>query len=323
MSLWFPLMKDREEMIHDPHNQTFDWIFRDPAETGKPWDDIGKFLQTASSGTYWISGKAGSGKSTLMKYISNNATTRRLLLRWAGQNELVMVSFYFYHGGSELQKSEVGVLRSLLYQILATRPGLIQLAFPERFRALCIAGGQRETFEPSPTELRRAFNAVVQKCSDVNFFLAVDGLDEYNGADADMSLLVSMVRDLTQHSKVKGLLSSRPWAVFQQSFAGCPQLRLHDFTRPDIARFVSAKVGQHSRVQTMTAKDSQGVDNLMTEIVDASCGVFLWVYLVVLSVLEGLTNYDMVEEIRYPSTTLHKRQDFSCSWKRAPSRTSG
>ena len=142
-SLWFPLMEDREDTIQDAHKQTFDWLFCDPAASKKPWDDLSEFLRDPSGETYWVSGKPGSGKSTLMKYIASHAKTKELLSDWAPHpKQILRASFYFYYAGSELQKSEVGLLRSLLHQILTQRRDLIQLAFPERYRALCISDDQ-------------------------------------------------------------------------------------------------------------------------------------------------------------------------------------
>jgi hypothetical protein len=254
-SLWFRVIGDRKDLIREAHKQTFDWVFRAPSKTGKPWDDLGRFLRDTPSGTYWISGKPGSGKSTLMKHISNHETTRQLLLQWAGQKELIIANFYFYHcGGSGLQKSEVGMWQSLLYQILEKHPALTQVAFPERYRALCIFPDPREPYEPTAVELRRAFNTLVQQCLDISFFLIVDGLDEYKATDKDMALLARTLRTLTQYPNVKALLSSRPWNVFEECFSSCPRLRLHELTRQDIARFVEFKIEKHPRVQKMAGK---------------------------------------------------------------------
>jgi hypothetical protein len=91
-------MDDRQDMIHDAYKQTFEWIFCDPLETGKPWAKFTDFLQSASAETYWISGKPGSGQSTLMKYISSHTTAKKLLFEWAGSGDLVMATYPFNYG---------------------------------------------------------------------------------------------------------------------------------------------------------------------------------------------------------------------------------
>lgn len=107
----------------------------------------------------------------------------------------MIAAYYFYDGGSKLQKSEARVYQSLLYQILSRRRDLTRVAFPGRYRALCIPEEQPRRYEPSAIELRRALNLVLEKCPDGSFFLAIDGLDEHNAADADMGLLASSLKD--------------------------------------------------------------------------------------------------------------------------------
>jgi hypothetical protein len=70
-SLKFNAMEDRHERIAEAYKKTFEWIFSDPdTEPCKKasWISFSKWLESSSS-LYWITGKAGSGKSTLIKYI--------------------------------------------------------------------------------------------------------------------------------------------------------------------------------------------------------------------------------------------------------------
>ncbi len=265
----------------------------------KPWDNLNTFLRQ-SLGTYWITGKAGSGKSTLMKYIVQHPRTNSLLKKWAGDrnNSLAVAIFYFYYKGSKLQKSESGVLRSILHQLLYNRRELIEIAFPERYRAMCMSETGGGTFEPQVLELKRALTRLIEGCPSISFFLAIDGLDEYEASSEEMSLLVTMFREFAAYPNVKALLSSRPWVVFEESFTGCPRLRLHELTRPDITYFVNDKINQHPRLNQLMARNGPRIQGMMIEIVDASSGVFLWVYLVVRSLLEGLTNYDTIDDLR-------------------------
>ncbi len=69
-SLWYPEIKHREETIKEAHARTFRWIF-EPDVSDKAvrrWHSFVEWL-ASGQGTYWISGKAGSGKSTLMNCI--------------------------------------------------------------------------------------------------------------------------------------------------------------------------------------------------------------------------------------------------------------
>jgi len=44
---------------------------------------------------YWINGKAGSDKSTLMKYLIMHDKTKSALEKWAGWAKLLLSSFSF------------------------------------------------------------------------------------------------------------------------------------------------------------------------------------------------------------------------------------
>lgn len=68
-SLAFPVMADREHEIVDAELETFNWVFKEPRSEERPWSNFLEWLQTGG-GLYWMSGKAGSGRSTLMKHLS-------------------------------------------------------------------------------------------------------------------------------------------------------------------------------------------------------------------------------------------------------------
>jgi hypothetical protein len=67
-SLHYAGMEDREERIVDAFGSTFQWIFKDSPNDQRKWDNFKNWLGSDSQ-LYWITGKAGSGKSTLIKYI--------------------------------------------------------------------------------------------------------------------------------------------------------------------------------------------------------------------------------------------------------------
>lgn len=144
-SLYYLSITERFEAIDESHITTFDWIFRPIEETsqyaeGRRWGDFSQWLQYGK-GLYWINGKAGSGKSTLVKYIVNHKTTQLLLKHWAGDSELCVSSFFFWNSGSKVQCSQAGLFRSLLYDLLVRHPDLIPVILPSqwarRYSAKC------------------------------------------------------------------------------------------------------------------------------------------------------------------------------------------
>ncbi len=69
-------MGERRAGIRPAHEKTYRWIFEPPQTPGNvpsnapPWSNFVNWLeQDDRSQIYWVTGKPGSGKSTLMKYI--------------------------------------------------------------------------------------------------------------------------------------------------------------------------------------------------------------------------------------------------------------
>jgi Tfp pilus assembly pilus retraction ATPase PilT len=125
-SLFFPEYKVRQEQVKDVHEHTFRWIFDENSATLGKWDSFTKWLEN-EDGIYWIQGKAGSGKSTLMNFLLDDQNSEKIhkhLHIWAGHGKLVFISFFFWRAGISLQKSVLGLLRSMLYQILQADPSL-------------------------------------------------------------------------------------------------------------------------------------------------------------------------------------------------------
>ncbi len=124
-SLWFREIHRRQEIIHEAHEKTFQWIY-EPDESDKgvrQWSNFAHWLESGQY-TYWINGKAGSGKSTLMNYIIQDDRTAASLKVWAGSKEIFTPGFFFWDAGEDLEKSAEGLLRSLIYQLLKRFPRL-------------------------------------------------------------------------------------------------------------------------------------------------------------------------------------------------------
>ena len=139
-SLFFADMTTRQ--IHvayefDGIEDSYDWIFDEPTEsnhavdqehegcyTQSKWNNFSRWLKYGNS-VYWINGKAGSGKSTLMNYVCDHKKKGEYLRQWSAGKRLLTPAFFFWNAGSRQQKSIDGLLRSLVYQMLTECPGLI------------------------------------------------------------------------------------------------------------------------------------------------------------------------------------------------------
>ena len=151
-------MYERELTVHEAHEATFRWIFEDPEGRPCVWDNFCEWLQSDQR-LYWITGKAGSGKSTLMRFISSTVpapsedltvSPREVqcrctpyLLQWSKDLPLAIATFYFWAGSvgqGKLQTSREGLYRSLLCQILEACPEAIPFSAGSRWQSLCFFG---------------------------------------------------------------------------------------------------------------------------------------------------------------------------------------
>ena len=121
-SLFYPEITSRQEQIEETFDgikDSYDWIFGEPLlDNGVPkWTDFSQWLKSGDN-VYWVNGKAGSGKSTLMNRICNHPRTKKFLQQWADGKQLLTPTHFFWNAGNRQQKTIDGLLRSLAYQIL-------------------------------------------------------------------------------------------------------------------------------------------------------------------------------------------------------------
>ena len=287
--LRFEDMYVRMDSVKDAHEETFQWIF-DQSKQDAKWSNFGEWLEKGS-GTFWINGKAGSGKSTLMNYIIQNSETADLLTKWAGSKSLVQPSFFFWASGSQLQRSVEGLLRSLAYQILKVHPGLIPLMIRQN------SGSADTENAPRWTEkrLRQCVKALVGEVSKTHrICLFLDGLDEFAGDHDD---LLYFVEQLVEDTEIKCCFSSRPERAFED-FTPSETLRLQDLTDSDIKKYIDDNLGLLPQIHKLPSEKQEERKNLWNEIAEKADGVFLWVELAVKSQIWGIKNRDPFEILR-------------------------
>ncbi|RSM04103.1 hypothetical protein CEP52_007075 [Fusarium oligoseptatum] len=290
-TLWFRMIDDRRETITDAHRETFQWALEPPAYH-QPWDDLSRWLR-AGSGIYWIAGKAGSGKSTLMKYIYSSAVTKYLLSEWAGDSPCSTADFFFWYLGTPEQKTQGGLSRALLYKILSSHPNLIPEALPAMWKEAY--DGSDRIGCPSPAEAKKAFRVISTSPDLGRFCLFIDGLDEYFGNYQDG---ISFVKSLAAGQNVKVIVSSRPIPDCVAAFRELPQLNLPDLTRQDIRTYVQDVIGNNPDMARLSEDDPCGSKQIISDLVDKSSGVFLWVILACRSLISGLARYDDTAELQ-------------------------
>ncbi|EGX97073.1 hypothetical protein CCM_01732 [Cordyceps militaris CM01] len=298
--LAYKSMHDREDEVTEAYASTFDWVFAD--QTGAQQGEEGgralkhglkDWLSTTAAGPlYWITGKPGSGKSTFIRYLFQHPATAQCLASWSGDAQPVLVAgFFFWTSGSREQRSQTGLLRSLLHQFLAAHPAYTAAAFPAlwaRLRTMPTKARVQVRLDWTVEELLPAFRAFIRAASAaMKICLFVDGMDEFEG---DHAVLIDLFRSVATgpgSHQVKMCLSSRPWAVFADAFAfAVPNLKLQELTYGDMQRYVSEMLRQNSDMRATLDRDPADGARFVEALVDRADGVFLWVRLAVEKILE-------------------------------------
>ncbi|KAK0667169.1 hypothetical protein QBC41DRAFT_348200 [Cercophora samala] len=319
----FPRRPQRHEDIPPAHRKTFQWIFEKSDETeensGRDQSRLYDWLKTGQ-GVFWVSGKAGAGKSTLMKFIADHNETRKALEVWASPRTLVLGSHYFWTAGSEMQKSQLGLFQTLLHEIFCACPELISLVCPSRWAQTADANSYYEkqaarhpksnangmTSSPpwSNQELLETLQSLSQLTTmPAKFCLFIDGLDEFCGNHSELS---HTLKKLAESPNFKLCLSSRPWNVFEDAFGHGTvenKLCINELTWNDIRDYAYERLLENPRwfAEEFPQKE---MEDLVNDITEKAQGVFLWVFLVTRSLHQGLVNGDTMTDLQKRLETL-------------------
>ncbi|KAG6356807.1 hypothetical protein INS49_014681 [Diaporthe citri] len=291
-SLRYDTMNERFNRIELAHSGTFEWIFRQDPESDEDTDigsgrgvredsagrqgsgycpdfDIPSFVQSDTDNIYWITGKPGSGKSTLMKFMIDDPRMQSLLKQVFPACMSIIASHFIWAAGTSVQKSLRGILSSLLFQILSQdKVALDSLA------SQFLNKPQRLSLNDwSEHQLNEALQMV---CSDSRNAVCVliDGLDEIE--PRDIQKILNVIDDLSTLPYTKCIVSSRPEEIFSRHFTrrGARYLSMQNFTGSDVRRYATEEVNQW-------IDDSERLRDVVNILCRRAEGVFLWVALAV------------------------------------------
>ncbi|KPM43280.1 hypothetical protein AK830_g3266 [Neonectria ditissima] len=307
-SLAYKSMLDREDEVTEAHGQTLEWIFDDTVLSDTHQNDFSSqftsWLRTPSLGSiYWITGKPGSGKSTLMRFLSQHPVSMDHLQHWAGSHPVCTAGFFFWTSGSQEQRSQTGLLRYLLHQLLSANPELMPSTFPElwhKLRHMTTKERINLSLEWTVLDLMAAFHALLDAALPrMNICLFIDGLDEFEG---DHNGIVDFFKAISAGENghaIKMCLSSRPWAVFEGAFqSSVPNARLQDLTYEDMHRYAKDQLRRNAAIKRLfKSRTDLGLD-LVEDIVQQADGVFLWVRLAVERMLSRFQKDDGMNELQ-------------------------
>ncbi|KAI0138930.1 hypothetical protein F4776DRAFT_42914 [Hypoxylon sp. NC0597] len=253
-SLNFAQIDVRRTSIKIAHRNTCKWLLKTPQY--REWLDTAEFDK--HGGFLWIKGKPGAGKSTLMKSAFSHAH------RCFKKKGVIVVSFFFNARGEELEKSTVGLYRSLLLQLLEEHPHLQRVLDS-------IRPGHQWNIE----SLKSLIEEVVCAMEEASIVCFIDALDECE--EQEVRDMLSFLQTISEQAasirtKLRVCFASRhyPHITIQKGLDLVIEGR--EEHEKDIADYLGTelRIG-HDRL----------AEQIRSELKEKALGVFMWVVLVV------------------------------------------
>jgi len=259
--LYFRKIDERLTSLEAAQGTTCRWFLTKSEYTS--WNDVNQ--QSDHGGFLWIKGHPGTGKSTLMKFLFEEAK-----LEAKGNPSQITLSFFFLARGTAEEKSTTGLYQSLLHQLFEkasdTKDSL------DWMTADGARGIQRNGWHEKA--LKQTFKHAIQKLGSQSLKIFVDALDECEKTQATgMVCFFEELCDLAREAKVRLQIcfSSRhyPTVVIQRGI----ELILEDEIghTEDIKQYIKSK---------LRLGKSKPAEVLRSDILEKSAGIFLWVVLV-------------------------------------------
>ncbi|TVY33775.1 hypothetical protein LSUB1_G007295 [Lachnellula subtilissima] len=251
--------------IASSYDGTFQWLFDNNIVPFVDWLKENQNEVGPSRPIFWINGKPGSGKSTLMKFAMRDQRTQDYLRAVSGPIKWAILGFFFHDR----------MLQAVLHQLLsqASDPWtLVEYIHP--IYSDLVKSQRTSTPVWTFDSLCQAWLAITkQRKVPFRVCIFLDALDEHEG---DNTQLAAFIHKLLagadeQTVRIKICVASRTWNIFGQHFKNCPQFAIHQYTLAQLAEHVNAKAQ----------------------------GVFIWVRIVVDELVKGIrdgTALSLLEE---------------------------
>jgi len=329
-SLKYGFINDRRNGISCPHERTFVWIFgesdisedgvSDDNEDEESDEDDGNsdlyphsfrqalkasdararkastrfitWLRSPEETAFWISGKAASGKSTLMKMLAGSERVREHLGPSVTQLD-VLSHFIWSSGPQPIQRTVKGILCSLLYHLLVDDQALRL----EIYRKYCDNVIRKDEYSDwSETELVQVLLFALKERRRLTCMF-IDGVDEILGSDGQMHAL-DVIEQIRRIPLSKVCVSSRPEGTLPAYLGHLPMFSIQNLTGRDILNLTSARLRTQFQAQLSQASALQ-VNKFLAKFCDMADGVFLWAVLALNSLRTGLELREALSDLHY------------------------
>ncbi|TPX16938.1 uncharacterized protein E0L32_003500 [Thyridium curvatum] len=258
-SLRFDQIDARLTNIKRPHLRTCSWLLRKSEYLD--WLNPDKLAE--HQGFIWMRGKPGAGKSTIMKFVLDK--TRKKYKDWS------IISFFFHARGVDLEKSTIGMYRSLLVQLLEGREEL-QLSLQSLgFTDINSIHNLTWTVE----RLKDLFEDVICLLGQSAVVFFIDALDECDEAS---------IRDMVDFLRRLGELAILHHVQFRVFFSS--RHYPHITCGQGLSLVLEGQEGHEEDIVAYTHKQlaigqSRLAVQIKEDIRQKAAGVFMWVVLVV------------------------------------------
>ncbi|KAJ9659698.1 hypothetical protein H2198_002945 [Neophaeococcomyces mojaviensis] len=226
---------------------------------------------------FWITGLPGSGKSTLMKHISESDITT-LALEANGSKWKILHFFFDFRSGASLSNSIEGLVRSLFHQLVKHVPGiadsLLEDEDSEDEKAPSLKGRY--------TNFQRYMDDFCDAIKLTNFKICafIDGLDEFQGRHTE---LLAALETIKSRTSLKMCIASRPEAFFKTRFSSLAHIVIQEHNLASMLWYI-----KHAWSEARVDSYAAATEDLSSQILGQARGSFLWVRIVVDEITQGL-----------------------------------
>jgi len=353
--LRFERMHGRYDMVQDAQYNTFRWMLEareadgnNPSYIRKKDEMRQEFVDwlASSGGVFHFTGKLGSGKSTLMKFLCEHPRTKELLNQWAGKHcfrshthrakhiqpslssaargylmfheaynnitdhkTLIFGNFFFWRPGTPLQRNLAGLRRSLLHTILESSPELTRSLLPDQWEKASSLPWQIDSeSRVSDRDIRSAFSKLIDTSNRFSNYCFCFFIDGLDEYEGTTSEDKRFMVDMLQE-----------WAITLPD-----RLKLCISSREENVFMNAFPTAKRVRLHDLTYQDMEQYIStklshwktqndpqkgiMIEEMISKSQGIFLWVALVVKS-MRGLLENDIGAPIEDMKTMLAELPD--------------
>ncbi|KAF4472065.1 Pfs NB-ARC and Ankyrin domain [Fusarium albosuccineum] len=210
------------------------------------------------NGILWIKGKPGAGKSVAMKFLHSEAQ------KTIGSN--ILLSFFFNARGSDLEKSTLGLYRSLLFQLLDLEPELgavLDHNGKPGFDFTTKNGWKEIT-------LKQTLSLALGMLERCRVYCYIDALDEC--PEDEVRDMIVFFEEIGRPERIRVCFSSRHYPEINVPRALKLILEDEQHHSNDIKVYIDSH---------LNTPDLPETDTLKKQILHKSSGIFLWVALVI------------------------------------------